>query len=84
MAAEGSFAVFDSVELLDQFLAVLAHLVEQRLGEENRRFADAKLDRRPAALFQKLEQALIFFRSVVRVELLSQGGNHSLLQALSS
>ena len=62
--------------LLNQFFAVLRHLIEQRLGQEARRFANAKLDRRPAAFFQKLEQPLIFFRSVVRVELLSKGGNH--------
>ena len=75
------FAVIDAVQLLDQFLAVLAHLIEKRLGQEARRLADPKLDRRPAALFQKLEQTLIFFRRVVRVELLSKGRNHDLSTA---
>src|ERR1700726_2168108 len=74
------FAVLNTVELLDQFLTVFRHLVKQRFGEEARRLADAKLDRRAAALFQKLQQALILFRRVVRVKLLSKGGNHSLLQ----
>src|SRR6266849_849753 len=56
--------------------AVLCHLVKQRFRQEARRLAHAKFDRCPTTPFQQLEQALIFFRGVVRVELLSKGGNH--------
>src|SRR5580704_14676796 len=73
-------AILDAVQLLDQFLAVLAHLVQQRSRQEARRLANAKPDWCPATLFQQLEQPLIFFRGVVRVELLSKGGNHRPLQ----
>src|SRR6202158_6527927 len=73
---QGSFSVLDPVQLLDQFFAVLTHLVEQGLGQEDRRLAYPELDRRPATFFQELEQPLIFFRREIRVELLSKGGNH--------
>src|ERR1700730_10427201 len=69
-------AVLNAVQLLDQFLAVLCHLVKQGFRQEARRLTHTKFDRCPTTLFQQLEQALILFRGVVRVELLSKDGNH--------
>src|SRR5713226_8919755 len=73
---ERSLTVFQAVKQMDQFLAILRHLIEQQLGEKARRLRNPEFHRRAAALLHDLQEALIFLRRKVRVELLSQGWNH--------
>ena len=71
------------IQLLDQFLAILRHLVQQRFRKETRRLTQTRnFTGIPQRSFSSL-RALIFFRRVVRVELLSQGGNHEAWDSLS-